>query len=420
MEILFFKKLSIMGANNLMTNIALISDIHFGKFSRTNEFSVPGEPIQDENKGSISLKDSLISVLIDNHVQYLFVAGDLTSLGSPHEFYYCQKEIITIAEKAKIPKNNIIIGLGNHDIDWKISKLCEEYSKLDGTVFPFDLVKEKYQLIAARASMHNMPEILQPNNVGPAPYSGIIENDNFVSFVLNSGWFCTYNDKYPHGKLSQDQLDWFQSSAKKFKDDNRWKIVLMHHHPFNYPFPTLESDISTLEEGSKFLEIAGENGINLVLHGHRHHPKAKTIIETGWLAPITFICAGSLSVNSHHRSFGQIPNVFHIVNLLDTPGDLILKNFQYTSADGWIPLDKNQSATPIDPIMCLGKVFNIREINDALLKLEQNKILKWDELPEPLRFLNYNELNSKIRAFYSNTHCVIGEFPKNVYITREG
>lgn len=39
-----------------MVRIALISDIHFGKLSRTAEFSVPGEKIQDENSGGESLK----------------------------------------------------------------------------------------------------------------------------------------------------------------------------------------------------------------------------------------------------------------------------------------------------------------------------------------------------------------------------
>lgn len=46
-----------------MIRIALISDIHYGKLSRTKEFSVPGEPIKDENFGGESLTESLITVL---------------------------------------------------------------------------------------------------------------------------------------------------------------------------------------------------------------------------------------------------------------------------------------------------------------------------------------------------------------------
>ena len=42
-----------------MTRIALISDIHYGRFSRTAEFSVPGEKIIDENTGGESLKEGI-------------------------------------------------------------------------------------------------------------------------------------------------------------------------------------------------------------------------------------------------------------------------------------------------------------------------------------------------------------------------
>lgn len=45
-----------------MIRIAVISDIHFGKFSRTIEFAVPGEGVQDENRGAVSLKKGLVKV----------------------------------------------------------------------------------------------------------------------------------------------------------------------------------------------------------------------------------------------------------------------------------------------------------------------------------------------------------------------
>lgn len=106
-----------------MTRIALISDIHFGQFSRTAEFSVPGEKIKDETTGGESLKESMVSILKKESIEYLCIAGDLTSLGSPQEFVYCEEMILDIAEQLGIQKNNILLGLGNHDIDWNISEL---------------------------------------------------------------------------------------------------------------------------------------------------------------------------------------------------------------------------------------------------------------------------------------------------------
>ncbi len=81
----------------------------------------------------------------------------------------------------------------------------------------------------------------------------------------------------------------------------------MHHHPFNYPFPTISEDISQIKEGVEFIELAEKNGVDFVIHGHRHHPKVKTVLPEGY-APITYFCAGSPSVNAEHRSNGEIPN----------------------------------------------------------------------------------------------------------------
>ena len=333
--------------------IALISDIHYGEFSRTAEFAVPGEPIKDENVGGESLKDSTIKLLKENQVEYLCVAGDLTSKGSPQEFTFCEKLIVEIADAINIPREKILLGLGNHDVDWKISSL---YNTFDSTKsgFPLEQVKEKYRKIAAHAAMLNIETIPASQNCGPAPYSGVFENECFVMFVLNTGWYCTDDQIFSHGKLDKKQLMWFEAEAKKHKSTHKWKIILMHHHPKSYSYHVPSVDISALEEGSELLEIAGENGIDLILHGHRHHPRAETTIMTGWKKPITFICAGSFAVNASHRSGGEIPNTIHIIELTAETGVLNLYNYQYAQAKGWIPINNNSQEIPLDHKMRLG------------------------------------------------------------------
>jgi predicted phosphodiesterase len=402
-----------------MVRVAFISDIHFGQFSRTTEFSVPGEAIKDETKGGVSLKESMISVLRKNNVQYLFIAGDLTSKGSPQEFHYCEQEILYIAKEVNIPKENIILGLGNHDIDWKISGIYNNLDKSSfGDKFPHDLVKEKYQKIAASASLINMNSIQKLQHNGPAPFSGILELDDFVMFILNTGWCCTDDQKFSHGKLDKDQLEWFKSNAEKYKLDSRWKIVLMHHHPFNYSYSMPVVDISTLEEGSDFLNIAGQNGIHLVLHGHRHHPNAKTTLENGWKHPITFICAGSLAVNAEHRSSGDIPNMLHIIELTDDIGVLKLLNYEYSPFDGWFPIKDNRSAVPLDHEMMFGKLPSVDDINKSIEKLITmiETPISYEDLDKSLHFLPINDLNNTINAKVPNTHIMLNKFPGEVYI----
>ncbi|WP_305141006.1 hypothetical protein [Acutalibacter muris] len=85
-----------------MLKLALISDIHFGELASSNEFVVPGQTAKGETMGAVSMSDSLIKILKDNVVQYLFICGDLTSLARPQEFYYCAQKILAIADGAGI------------------------------------------------------------------------------------------------------------------------------------------------------------------------------------------------------------------------------------------------------------------------------------------------------------------------------
>ena len=91
-----------------MVRIAILSDIHFGKFSRTLELAVPGENIQDENRGAASLTDGMIEILKEMAVEYIFIAGDLTSVASPQEFHYCEEKLNDIAERVGVGIERVI------------------------------------------------------------------------------------------------------------------------------------------------------------------------------------------------------------------------------------------------------------------------------------------------------------------------
>ena len=401
-----------------MTRIALISDIHYGRFSRTAEFSVPGEKIIDENTGGESLKEGMVSLLKDENIDYLCVAGDLTSLGSPQEFAYCEDLILDIAEKLGIQEENILLGLGNHDIDWNITELYANFNN-ENAEFPIEMVKDQYRRIAASASLINLKRIAAPSRKGPAPFSGIVENDNFVMFVLNTGWCCTKDEASRPGKLDTQQLEWFEKEAANYKDVLKWKVILMHHHPFNYTYPVICPDYSTLQEGSNFLDIAGKNGFNLVIHGHRHHPRAETKWKSGWDHPITFVCAGSFAVNASHRNAGSIPNTLHIIELTDELGTVRLRNFQH-SAKGWIPFLNNCAETPLDDEMLFGKLFKQEEIKQAIEELPENEELQWENLDECLRFMPYEELNTRISTSLPSSVKMIGRFPETVILYKKG
>ena len=233
---------------------------------------------------------------------------------------------------------------------------------------------------------------------------------------------CGPEQKYSHGELTEKQLNWFVERTKEYKDDDRKKIVLMHHHPFNYPYPNIGEEISQIKEGPEFREIAEQNGIDLVIHGHRHHPKVTTELREG-CSPVTYFCAGSLSVNAEHRSNGDIPNTIHFIDVDKTKDYFVLYNFSYTGAEGW-QRTTFKPATPLDDVMRVGKVYSKEECKSIVRQIansEEHLIpIEWDTIGEAIRFQTYNVAMEIIRDELGVKYDIFGSFPDKVMLLRKG
>lgn len=404
--------------------IALISDVHFGKLSTTKELSVPGESIEDETDGGMPLNAGFEEVLQKQPSEFLFVLGDLTSTGSPVEYSRSIQCIYSTATKAGIAKENVVLAVGNHDTDRRISKIAEEWVEAEKTGYPLSEAKTHYQLIAAGHGETHAEQVF--DDKGPVPFSGVIERDDVVIFVLNSGWLCSHESSTKHGKLHLTQLDWCKEVIPRYTEDPRWKIILLHHHPFNYPFTIPGHDTSLLEEGPELVEIAGSCGINIICHGHRHHPKVQNESRDGWRNPITFLCAGSFSVNAKHRKAGTIPNLFHTLELSPASESKVLtvRSYQYSISTGWIPIQINSPETPIDDVMVFERYYSQIEIQNSFLALLPQpappvvELPQWTELPLQLRTLRYNKLNSIIEVLAAKDYKIHGLYPNPVALIR--
>ena len=406
-----------------MTKIGLISDIHFGKFSRTNDFIVPGEKLISTSTGEKSLKEDLIRQLKVENVEHLVVTGDLTSIGSPSEFNYCKLALEEIASKVGIENNKVIISLGNHDIDWNISKLSSNHECQDERIKKE--LSDNYLSVAGSVANHWFLCDNNYNYKGPAPFSGVIEFDSIVYFVLNSGWLCSEKDAIKQGKLDTEQLKWISEVLENYKESSKWKILILHHHPFSYPYPKPSSDHSVLKEGPELNDIIGKNGVNIVCHGHRHHPRVKNELENGWANPITFISSGSLSVNVEHRS-EEIPNLFHVIELGDHKS-FYLRSYKFSSLAGWVKVTENTNHTPIDFEMFFQKPIEQSEVNVLVKNLccfgdEHNhkELPPWKELPNELKSIKVDSLNQLIREECNKQSLkVFGMYPdKEVVIIK--
>lgn len=415
-----------------MISIALISDIHFGKDARSAELSIPDQKIKDDVTGAKPLYGTLSEKLSAYKPQYLFCAGDLTSAGKPLEYKYCLEKLYKLAGDSGIPQENVVYCIGNHDVDWTLMDLVnsrDEYKQLEREFNDVEVsFLEKYYSGISHAWLQNYPYLEGVStycdifsSTGPVPMTGIIERDDLMIFVLNSGFLCSNSQEFIHGKITFEQYEWLEEELKKRANKKVWKIVILHHHPFNYVFPIQLPEYSTLEEGPRLQKICGENGVNLVIHGHFHYPMAKTTRESNWNNAVTFISAGSLSVNYDERSGGNIPNTFHILQLMDYPNVMKLITYEYVLGDGWKKVSHNRKELPLDSEMFYGELTIDDERAKTLIRnFPTNRPITYEEIDKELKYLPPSHLNALLKEVHGLN--LSGSFPDRIQIhsSKEG
>jgi 3',5'-cyclic AMP phosphodiesterase CpdA len=412
-------------ADCIPATFLVLSDIHFGEFAYVPELACANAAHKRTVQKSVPLVDSLIAAVRQCSPQpnAILAPGDLTSIAAPCEFDGCVKIVQAIAEKLEIKKENVFFTFGNHDTNWRIADLAKASKK-----FAAD---EDYTSVAGLIGgmyAHNSG----PVEAGPVVGSGVFIRDGFVLFVLNSGHSCTSDQRYPHGHLGKEQLGWIQTALSRHIALAKWNVMMVHHHPFNYPFPTPVEDISSIQEGAELVEFAGDAGIDVICHGHRHHPKIFTEHKNSWRHPITFVCAGSVAVNEHHRMRGEIPNLFHILHLQNRLKDGAafghVITHRYKMADGWLHVSNDAKYTPLDPVQRFGVMSNDTEFEDIIRNTvtqalagdgEVWSLPRFEDLHLILQCTGMRKLNDAFRRdAKSRGMKFLGDYPNEVYIKK--
>lgn len=409
-----------------MIKIALVSDIHFGKDSRSVDFAIPGQQITDETVGGKSLYSDFEIKLSEYKPDYIFCAGDLTSSGKPLEYKCCLEKLYELASKASVPKKNVIYCIGNHDVDWaliahSLDKSEYKYLNREFTSEEVAFLNNYYSSIS-HSWLQDMPYIDEMESyrslfstVGPIPMTGLIDRDEIAIFVLNSGFLCSTAQDIIHGKITTVQLEWLESELKKKESDKKWKIILLHHHPFTYEYPIDYHEYSTLEEGAKLQNLCGKYGVNLVVHGHYHFPRAETERKSGWNNPVTYISVGSLSVNQSGRLGGDIPNTFHYIQLEEYPKWLKLITYEYSIGNGWEEAVNNRKALPLDPKMFFGDLtIADEEAKEIIKNFPTCQTISYDSIDSKLKYIAPSRLNKLLEEVHGLN--LSGSFPRGIKV----
>lgn len=407
-----------------MVKIALLSDIHFGKDSRSKDFAIPGQEISDSITGGVSLYDGLVTLISNYKPEFILCTGDLTSTGKPLEFQYCLQKIYELADISSVSKSNVIYCFGNHDIDWSlVEHVKTKYENL-GRAFTDDEVDflSNYYSGISHSWLQNTTYIkdIDPycscyTAIGPIPMSGIVERDNIVFFILNSGYRCSSVQTINHGQLTSAQLEWLEDELRKQVCNQKWKVVILHHHPLGYEFPIICPEFTTLEEGPRLQTLCGRYGVNIIMHGHRHHPWAETNKKDTWDNYVTFISAGSLSVNQEGRLNGAIPNTFHLIELDEYPFMIKLITYEFTIGDGWRAVTSSRKELPLDHQIYLGReTINDVEAMSIIKALPKNINISYDQIDSSLKYIRPSHLNALLKTAYGL--ALSGDFPGFIQI----
>jgi predicted phosphodiesterase len=408
-------------------SLLVLSDIHFGALAEHRDFALAGTDLASDMNYAVSMRAHVVDAIkaAELKIDVILVPGDLTSAACPNEFEACWKVIEGFAIDLGVPKDGIYYTYGNHDCNWRISRLAEP----DGSL----IADEAYKNIASHVGDFFCVDPPAFGR-GPVPGSGVARSPGLDLFIVNSGYFCSHDQVLKHGKLGVAQLDWLRGELANSFEPDRWRLLMLHHHSFNYRYPVPVHDLTFLEEGDALIELLSAHRVDMVCHGHRHHPILKTRMESGWMSPITFLCAGSVAVNSNHRASGHIPNLFHVVRLEqrhpESRGALgTVHTFRFTIPNGWVLNNEYSPTVPFDPIHHFGSVISQEQRRDLMSKVVKTslgastekfvQLPGWEDLPLDLRYATLQATNDALSEAVALVECELFQrYPEQPVVVR--
>jgi predicted phosphodiesterase len=113
------------------------------------------------------------------------------------------------------------------------------------------------------------------------------------------------------GSVTEEMLQNLERRLRSL-DQHSIQVALVHHHPIAHEDLRLGSE-DLMVNGSLLLNLLGQHGYRILVHGHKHHPRLMYYDAAG--EPVLVFAAGSFAAISA-QFFGG--NLFHILELEDT------------------------------------------------------------------------------------------------------
>ena len=302
--------------NGKSIKILHLSDLHF-----TDEESM--------NKHLFYLKIDLKKSLKIRKVDYLIITGDVCD--KPVELMYkaAASFVIQLTEEFKIPKEHVILTIGNHDCDREMSKKARPEDKIiDQEMYNKRFIKYNdffYEPIKGKAFSMEPTEQFEE-------YISIEDKICFLS--LNSCWLIDHIDT----TKSAICIETIQNSKLIWLDEDEYLKLAMWHHPISG-----EASI----QDAVFMDTLATTGFKACFHGHIHEAKSE-LFNYDDSHSIKMIGAGTFGAVQKERGDG-IPRQYNLVEYNKSEKELIIHTRKREKDDGVWQADARWGEKDLNP-----------------------------------------------------------------------
>ncbi len=222
--------------------------------------------------------DGLLSFLERDRPDYpldlIFVTGDLAHAGKPEEYALVVELFEQLMARTGVPAERIFVVPGNHDIDrgvgrWLLRTLSTDEQATAFFEDPRSRGFHAQKLAAYQASMRGLLGAARPLGLGVGEDSvEIVEvrGARIAVAMFNSAWFAQGDDDREKLWVGEANV---MRAVDKIADEEAPFAIAMLHHPFE--------DLHPLDREG--VEPWLERGFDLVLRGHLHANKTRSIMS---------------------------------------------------------------------------------------------------------------------------------------------
>jgi metallophosphoesterase superfamily enzyme len=279
----------------LLARVAVVSDMHCHLVSQPREsFLTVGSLRRLRNQHPVEgLLELVKTDPLASSADVLVMPGDFASRMSQEGLSQAWAYVVEIAQA--LGASHLVPTIGNHDVD---AHRILSYPN------PFHVTQHLHPAFPFPTQALCEQFFSSGYCVVPTPL-----DVDFV--VLNT--VVDHHDKTSakRGTFSVERIEHLRHTLPTASSASN-KIALMHHHPVLHSSRFIGS-ADVIETGDLLLDVLAANGITLVIHGHKHHPRLR-YVDTAH-GRIAVFASGSFAAILADMAM-ETRNTFHIIDVI--------------------------------------------------------------------------------------------------------